>query len=88
MGLNFLLEYRLEYDTPLDHLFAFDLTASLIGSELPIAAGGGRQKSTRSGPSASILWCVSECSDEPRSRPSGEEAKLDLALHPTRGYIP
>lgn len=28
-GLDFLLEYQLEYDTPLDYLFAFDLTSPL-----------------------------------------------------------
>jgi hypothetical protein len=52
--LNFLLEYQLEYGIPLDHPFAFDMTArfvTMIGSELPIAAGGDRQKSAISSPS-------------------------------------
>jgi hypothetical protein len=45
------LEYQLEYCIPLDYPFAFDLPAlfvTMIGSELPIASGGDRQKSADS----------------------------------------
>ncbi|MFM9484555.1 hypothetical protein [Pseudomonas monachiensis] len=53
----------MEYCIPLDYPFAFDLPAlfvTMIGSELPIASGGDRQKSADSVEKKSAMVSAAE----------------------------
>ena len=63
MDLDFLLEYQLEYDTPLDYLFAFVLTSPLRNHnwrELPKTASGERQILTGHRPEKETRGCAYE----------------------------